>query len=299
VKRNPLGLAAAVAAIVGMTQVGAWQGQAPVHLPGAATVRGTGQSVTGAFEGWYKNADGTFSLLVGYFNRNEKQEFDIPVGPNNRIEPGGPDRGQPTHFGVGRQYDIFAVTVPKDFGAGKLTWTLVSNGQTNAVTMHVDPNWVLEPFLDAGSGNKPPSLKFDPNGAALTGPPRGLAASLKATVGQPLPLTVWAADEGPRLTVASGEPGAGGGRGAANSTGEFYAPQQLSLTWTKYRGPGAVVFDQARPKVARADGKATATATFDAPGEYILRVQANDSSGDGGGFQCCWSNAHVRVVVTQ
>ena len=35
-------------------------------------------NVTGAFEGWFKNPDGSFSLLLGYFNRNEKQEFDIP-----------------------------------------------------------------------------------------------------------------------------------------------------------------------------------------------------------------------------
>ena len=51
-----------------------------------------------AFEGWYQNTDGSFTLLVGYFNRNSKETLDIPVGPNNRIEPGGPDQGQPTHF---------------------------------------------------------------------------------------------------------------------------------------------------------------------------------------------------------
>src|SRR5579863_5571026 len=69
----------------------------------------SGQSVTAAFEGWYKNPDGTFSILLGYYNRNLKQELDIPVGPNNRIEaypagraPGGPDQGQPTHFVPGR-----------------------------------------------------------------------------------------------------------------------------------------------------------------------------------------------------
>ena len=33
----------------------------------------SGTSVTGAFEGWFKNADGSFSLLLGYFNRNTKQ----------------------------------------------------------------------------------------------------------------------------------------------------------------------------------------------------------------------------------
>ena len=40
------------------------------------------------------------------------------------------------------------------------------------------------------------------------------------------------------------------------------------------------------------------TATFAAPGEYILRVEANDETGEGGGgFQCCWTSAHVRVTV--
>ena len=84
-------------------------------------LRDSGQSVTGAFEGWFKNADGSFSLLLGYFNRNLKQDLDIPVGPNNSITPGGPDRGQPTHFLAGRQWGTFVVTVPKDFGTGKLT----------------------------------------------------------------------------------------------------------------------------------------------------------------------------------
>ena len=42
------------------------------------------------------------------------QELDIPIGPNNRIEPGGPDMGQPTHFLPGRQWGMFTVPVPKD-----------------------------------------------------------------------------------------------------------------------------------------------------------------------------------------
>jgi hypothetical protein len=30
----------------------------------------------------------------------------------------------------------------------------------------------------------------------------------------------------------------------------------------------------------------------------MLRVQANDESGEGGGgFQCCWTNAHVKVTI--
>ena len=54
-----------------------------------------------------------------------------------------------------------------------------------------------------------------------------------------------------------------------------------------------------KPKVELDNGgKTTVTATFSEPGDYLLRVQANDSTGEGGGgFQCCWTNAHVKVAV--
>ena len=74
--------------------------------------RGFGDSVTGAFEGWYYNPDGSRSFLVGYYNRNSQQELDIPIGPNNRFEPGNPDMGQPTHFLTRRRYGFFVMTLP-------------------------------------------------------------------------------------------------------------------------------------------------------------------------------------------
>ncbi len=101
--------AVAIVALTGALAAGALvhgqqgTGQGPAPWPLSQSVRERGSSVTGAYEGWYYNKDGSISLLVGYFNRNTKQEFDIPAGPNNRIEPGGPDQGQPTHFGPGRQ----------------------------------------------------------------------------------------------------------------------------------------------------------------------------------------------------
>ena len=88
-----------------------------------------GQSITGALEGWFPMPDGTFNILVGYYNRNQQESLDIPIGPNNKIEPGGPDRGQPTHFYPGRQWGMFVVNVPKDFGANVLQWTIVANGK--------------------------------------------------------------------------------------------------------------------------------------------------------------------------
>ena len=70
-------------------------------------LRGFGASITAAYEGWFNNADGTHNFLIGYYNRNEKQAADIPIGVNNRMEPGGPDMGQPTHFLPGRQVGMF------------------------------------------------------------------------------------------------------------------------------------------------------------------------------------------------
>jgi hypothetical protein len=52
------------------------------------------------------------------------------------------------------------------------------------------------------------------------------------------------------------------------------------------------------PKISAFSGKATTTATFSEPGDYVLHVVANDYSGEGGlGFQCCWTTAQVNVLV--
>ena len=249
----------------------------------------SGQSVTPAFEGWFQNADGTFSILWGYFNRNFKQEVDVPVGSNNKVEPGGPDQGQPTHFLLRRQWGVFVSTVPKDFGKKKITWTLTVNGTTTAIPASLDPLWEVAPFKDA-TGNTPPFVGFSESGPFVQGP-RGQSQSLTASVGSPLSLPLWVSDD------ANVIPGAA----------KLNTPA-VTLTWTKFRGPGMVTFSNAKPAIEQASfatppnsvfqGKAVTTATFSAPGEYILRVQANDWTGDGGrGFQCCWSNAQVKVSV--
>ena len=64
-------------------------------------------------------------------------------------------------------------------------------------------------------------------------------------------------------------------------------------------GDKTVTFDKVRLPVPTQGAQVSATATFSDPGEYMLRVQANDESGEGGGgFQCCWTNTYVKVTVT-
>src|SRR5579884_708354 len=254
--------------------------QAPAQLP-LNPSHDTGQSITGAFEGWFQNPDGSYSMLVGYFNRNAKETLEIPVGPDNHIDPGGPDHGQPTTFLPRRQWGVFTIQVPKDFGDKKLTWTITANGQTTTIPLNLNPLWVVTPYKDAGIGNTPPVVKFEPNGQTFTGPPIGLAKTLTAKVKEPLPLTAWVTDD----MVRPPEAGNRGGRG-------------ITMAWSKFRGPGTVTFANPRPTI-EADGKVSTTASFAAPGEYIMRAQANDATGEGGGgFQCCWTNVHLKVTVS-
>jgi hypothetical protein len=254
-----------------------------------------GSSITGVFEGWFDNPDGSHSFLVGYLNRNRNRAIDLPVGPNNRIEPGGPDLGQPEHFIPGRQSGMFVVTVPKAFGAKeRLVWTLTVEGQTTSIPLWMHTDYNITPLSGGGHGtNTPPSVRFAEGGTSLTGPAAILAAASTRTVSiaDTLPLDLWVDDD----MSFSNDP---------NAPLPKTRPP-VTLTWTKFRGPGTVTFESARPKVEKMPdegpgfrGKSTTSAKFSAPGEYVLHVTANDFSGNGGGgFQCCWTTTLLKVSV--
>ena len=97
--------------------VGAW-----TVVAGQQMAFSTGQTVAPAFEGWEKNADGSYNMVFGYFNRNWDEHLYVPIGPDNSIEPGGPDRGQPTYFFPRRNRFHFKVRVPAGFGKKELVW---------------------------------------------------------------------------------------------------------------------------------------------------------------------------------
>jgi hypothetical protein len=271
-------LAVVVFAAAGAAALAAQQPQLPLEPQ-----RERGASVTPAYEGWYPNPDGSFTLMLGYFNRNARQTFDIPVGPNNRIEPGDADQGQPTYFETGRQWGVFTIKVPKDFGTKALTWTIVSNGEKQSIPLTLNKSYTIAPFKEIGMGNTPPVLTFSQGGAKLAGPPVAIGATLSGRVNQPVGVTVWVEDH------KSPDQEPAGGRGPSSIA---------QLSFHKFRGPGRVSFEPARTGAPVQGAKVTANATFDAPGDYIIRVQANDESGEGGGgFQCCWTNAHLKVSV--
>jgi hypothetical protein len=256
--------------------------------------KASGASVTGAFEGWFNNADGSRGFLVGYYNRNSQQELDVPIGPNNHIDPGGPDMGQPTHFLPGRQWGMFSVPVPKDFAlTDEYVWTIVANGQSASIPLRLKADYVMSPFEEIAVHNTPPVIRFEPNGKTLQGPIATLAAApaQTASLAVPTALTVWAADD---MKYTNG------------TSAPMIKPRPpVTLRWSKYRGAGAVTFDKARPEVEKLptgegafNGKATTTVKFSEAGDYVLHLTANDYSGDGGGgFGCCWTTGLVKVSV--
>ena len=287
---SPRLAAVACAALLGGALVAA-QAQTPPPQSGSLPLepfKERGASITPAYEGWFANPDGSFSMLLGYFNRNSKQAVDIPVGPNNKIEPGPVDQGQPTYFESGRQWGVLVVKVPKDFGKKAVTWTITVNGETQAIPFTLSNPYNVAPFKEIGMLNEPPKLAFTQGGPKFTGPPMATAATLTGKAKTPVAVNVWVEDPKGR----GQEEGAGRGRGGT--------PTVATVSLHKFRGPGAVTFDKLRLPVTTQGAQVTANATFSEPGEYMLRVQANDESGEGGaGFQCCWTNAYVKVTITE
>ena len=260
-----------------------------------------GASISPAFEGWYDNADGTHTFLIGYYNRNWTSELDVPIGPNNRFEPGEADRGQPTHFLPNRGFGMFIITVPKTTPVTeKLWWVLTVNGVTQRVPFYMSPDYNITPQhaseeSPGGKFNMPPILRFTENGPAIQSPVANLASAMERTAvaGAPMPLSFFVEDD---ALYASG----------SNAPIEK-AQRIVDVTVSKYRGPGIVTVAKDLQKLTPIKGgkpaepfaaSGSTTVTFSEPGNYVLHVNANDLSGPGGGATgCCWTTTLIKVTV--
>jgi hypothetical protein len=247
--------------------------QLPTAIP--QTKFDSGQNVVPVYEGWIRNPDGTFDLVFGYFNRNYKEELAIPAGPGNMIEPGGPDRGQPTYFLPRRQPRLFRVRVSADFGQQTLVWTITVNGRAEKAYGTLLPVEEINEKIIASGGNSVPFGDEDPN----MPPTISVAPVSRATVASPVTLTAMVADDGlpkPRAAPTRTTTTTAGGRieRQLNSSGPA-RPRGLTVRWFEYRGPAKVTFEP-DGAIPIAGGMATATARFAAPGAYTLVGIAND-----------------------
>ena len=252
-----------------------------------------GQNIAPAYEGWERNDDGSFNLVFGYMNRNWEERIDVPVGPGNAIEPGGPDQGQPTRFLPRRNRFVFRIHVPADFGDGELVWTLTSNGQTERAYATLKPDYFIDNAViqaNNGAGGAAGTLPDLPDNTAPVLSVEG-DNSRTAKVGQPVVLIAMVSDDDlpRRRPLRRTNPRFPTRVTTEDATG-------LRVSWFVYRGAGTVRFDPPQTKVwedtrdgedspwspgwrapeSPPGGRWAVEAIFDEPGTYVLRCQAHD-----------------------
>jgi len=280
-----------------------------------------GQSVTPVYQGWTENADGSFNLHFSYLNQNWEEEVDVPVGPNNSVEPLGPDAGQPTHFYPRLNRWQFTVRVPKDWGTKDVVWTLTSHGVTNRAYATLAAGYAMDEYLmqfEFGGtpvrGRKPPKLQVEGD------------KQRTVKVGQPVPLAALAMDEpvpgqqrnrgggggNRRAGATEGAPRSPGEIGPGDVGGDFVrsTAQGLRLAWLVYRGSSeGVTFDPPIPFKVWEDQRGGSpwapgwqappvppgnrwvhNVTFKNPGTYVLRALAHNGS--------TFSTENVTFTVT-
>jgi hypothetical protein len=262
-----------------------------------APFHASGDLVAPFFDGFYDNGDGTVTFSFGFLNRNTEELVDIPLGPNNFIEPAQFDGVQPTHFPVydrrglvgRRERGAFAVTVPAEMAGTEVVWTLTHAGHTYSVPGRAASIAYDMSTGPAAFGSLPPAVRFTPEGPVSTNRVGVVAERVTAKVGTPVTLSALVQDRGVR------EPYAG------DLEGRLVFP--VSATWVLHQGPAGarVSFSRASSRVeSEGWGTATTEATFPVPGDYVIRVRADNFGAPDSKFdnQCCWSNAYVPVTVT-
>jgi hypothetical protein len=272
--------------------IGVVGAQAPRQWP-LAPVPPDGQRVAPFFDGFYENEDGTVTLSFGFSNFNREGTIEIPLGPDNFIEPKEYDGRQPTSFPVSRdgqagrrdrERGVFTVTVPAGF-KGDVVWTLRHGGQTHKVpgrskTGAYGLRWPM------AMGSIPPQLRFAADGPFGRGPKGIESAPLQATAGTPLPVTVWFKDDSQRDQEIEVKE-----RGPERPA--------INVKWYKHSGPGPVAFEPQKSGLTDLQGTAAATMTFRQAGTYVVRVRVDNFGrpDTSAGNQCCWTNGYMRITV--
>lgn len=258
----------------------------PTQIPQTKFARG--QDVVPYYEGWIRNADGSFDIVFGYFNRNWEEALLVPAGLDNDVEPGGPDRGQPTFFAPRRQGWVFRVRVPQDWGMKPVTWTLTAHGRTEKVVAELLPVEEITERIVSSRGNLSPG-EGDPNKP----PALAIAPVREAAAAMPVTLAVSVTDDGlpkprqPKPTATAPSPSTT--LLAQTNSAASTRPRGLTLGWLQLRGPAPVAVDDAGP-VSISNGTTTTAARFGTPGTYVLRAIASDGA--------LSTTADVTIVVS-
>ena len=159
----------------------------------------SGQNVSPGYEGWEEDPDGSRWFVFGYMNRNWDEEPHVAIGVDNRIEPAGPDNGQPTHFLPRRNRFIFRVPVPDGFGNDdEMVWSLTVNGVTERAYATLRQDYLMDDIIRAsehgaiGAGTTNPTIRANQRSTLRV---EG-DTTLTVRVGEPLSLVASSSDDG-------------------------------------------------------------------------------------------------------
>ena len=209
------------------------------------------QPIYPVYDGFLKNADGSYTLSFAYFSHNA-DPVTIAPGAANSFGPTPGDRMQPTTFKPGHWRFQCVMVVGADFD-GKMKWTLTHGGVTTGTSERMlQSNWnLLEGAAQLG--------KIDyakvPKGVCLNQPPIVRVLGVTSRPNNPATLSV-AVNEELNLFGSAHDEGLPRGKG-------------LAVEWKVLNGPGAVKFT--------IPGSARTKAIFSAPGAYELELTATDS----------------------
>lgn len=307
-RRRTIAVGALLVALTAALTGQALQAQLPAHLRDyqLAPLKKSGDLVAPFFDGWYENGDGTVTYQFGFLNRNLEEVIDIPLGENNYITPAEFDGVQTTHFPAynrrgftgKRERGTFAITVPS--GQTEVVWTLSHAGYTYSIPGRSgSPAYQMSRF-PAANGTLPPALRFEPTGPESNGTEGPTADRVMAMVGTPVTLGALVQDRGERYGLAE----------------KMYYP--VRAEFIMHRGPvGAEVgFEPATVTVGgdmesdspasegavvqtNAWNRVSTQATFSEPGEYMIRIRADNFAAPDSRFDnvCCWANGYIPVTV--
>lgn len=269
----------------------------PLGTPGAS-----GEAVAPMFNGWFKNEDGSTTMVFGFANQNRETIVDVPLGPNNKLEPEQFDGVQPTHFPVYnrggfvgiQERGAFAVTVPADMAGTEVIWTLASGGKTYSVPGRATSAAYELSAEAAAAGSLRPAIRISEDGPESTDSVGVYAEPQLTSVGKAITLSALIQDRGERYGYEGVEP--------------YYAPGNA---WVLHQGPAIPEIET--PEVrgrerAKQDPdsnikndwyEVSTQVTFPQPGEYVIRLRADNFQASDSKFDnvCCWSNAYFPVTV--
>jgi hypothetical protein len=262
----------------------------------------TGEIVAPMFNGWIANEDGSTTMIFGFANQNRTATVDVPLGPNNKLEPAQLQGAQPTHFPVYsrrgfvgiQERGAFGVTVPADMAGTEVIWTLTSGGNTYSIPGRAtSAAYELSAGISA-SGSLRPAIRFSEGGPESVNEVGIYAEPKTVKVGQALTLSALMQDRGERDGYADVVP--------------YY---DLGTFWVMHQGPAEPEIET--PEIAgsvRAENnpidpninewtEVSTQVTFPEPGNYIIRLRVDNFEAPDSQFDnvCCYSNAYFPVTV--